>query len=112
MNLTRNRLNLNPMNQILMNLTQLIPTLSTQTPMSLPRNHLNLTPMNPTLMSRIRAPQTRLLHSQFLPNMQIDKRKKGLGGPKEIVNDGASSTPLLNRPALTPIVGGGKLACV
>ncbi|MGA2906987.1 MAG: hypothetical protein ABSE36_04755 [Terracidiphilus sp.] len=110
MNLTRNRLNLTPLTRTHLNLTQLIRILSSRNRLNLIR--LNLTPMNRTLMIRIRTRQTRLQDSQFLPNRQTDKRKKGLGAPKEIVNEGTSLTHLLNRPALTPIVRDGKLACV
>jgi hypothetical protein len=73
---------------------------------------LNLTPMNQTLMIRIRTHLTRRLHSQSLPNKQTDKRTKGLRAPKGIVNERISSAHLLTRPALTPVVIGGKLACL
>ena len=116
--MTRNRLSRTQMIPILSrsNLTRsrLIPI-----PMNLIRNRLNLIPMN-----RTRNPEpdpdepdpdpadaAPRIHNTP-PNKRTDKRKKGLRAPKEIVNEGASSTPLLNRPALTPIVRGGKLACV
>jgi len=81
-------------------------------PMILTQNRLIQIPMNLTLMNLIQTPRTQLRHSQYVPNKQIDKRKKGSEAPKEIVNGSASSIPLLNRPPLTPIVCGGKSACV
>jgi hypothetical protein len=104
-NLTRHRLNLIPLNRSRLNPTQLIPSLSIQILMNPIRNRLNLIPMNWT-------PLTRLRPSQFRPNNQTDNRKKGLRALKEPVNESASLTPLLNRPALTRIVRGRKLACV
>jgi hypothetical protein len=72
---------------------------------------LTRTPMNLSRLNLSRTPQTRLQLSQYLPNKQTDKRKKGLRAPKETVNEGTSLTHLLNRPAITPIVRGWKLAC-
>ncbi len=110
-NLIRNRLNPNSTRSIRsliqsrLSSTQLIPSLSTQILTNLIRNRLNLT-------QKGRTQQTRLRHSQYLPSKQTDKRMRGLRAPKEAVNEGPSSTHLLNRPALTPIVRGGKSARV
>jgi len=106
-NLTRNYLNLIPMSPSLLIPIQLIPNLSTRTPMNPIRNCLNLNQTSP-----IRTLLTRLRRSHCLLNKQTDKRQKELIAPKAIVNERTSSTPLLNRPAHTPTVRGGKLACV
>jgi hypothetical protein len=103
LSLIRTRLNL--MNQNRQNLTPMIQFRPTQI-LNPSRNHLNLIPM-----SRIRTLRTRRRRSHCLPNKQTDKRQKGLRVPKTTLNDGASLTHLLNRPALKPIVRGGKLAC-
>jgi hypothetical protein len=124
-NPTRNHLILTPMNRNRLNLTRLspiqpIPSLPTQILTNLSRPILtrsNLIPMSWTWMSRspmsrLRTLQARLRHSQCLPYKQTYKRKRGLRAPEQIVNDGTSLTPLLNRPALSPIVHSGKLARV
>lgn len=92
--------------------TQLILSLSTQIRLNPTPNRRTQSPMNLTLMNQIRTHWTRLPHSQFPQYKPTDKRMKGLRCPKGIVNESTSSSPLLNRPALTPIVRGEKLACV
>jgi len=133
MNLIRNHLNLSQLIPSLstripnltpnrLSLTPLIPSLSTRIP-NLTHHRLNLTPWIPTQSNRIQTllnltqhrpnltPQTQLRPSQFRPNKRTDKRKRGLRGTKETLNEGISLTPLLNRQALSPIVRGWKLAC-
>lgn len=90
MNLNQNRQNLIPTNWIHLNLTLSIRILMNQT---LNRSNLIRSRWNLTPMIRIRNQQTRLQRSQFLPNKQIDKGKRGLRATKRTVNEGASSTP-------------------
>jgi hypothetical protein len=117
LSLTRHRLNLNSMNPSRLSLTPLIPSplilssltrhrlsLNSMNPSRLSLLNLTLTRLNLTPMSLSRTLEPRLPHSQFPPNKQTDKRKKGLRVPKETVNEGTSSTHLLKRPTLTPII--------
>jgi len=99
---------------------------------NLSRRNRNLTSLNPKSLSRpsrlIPNPNPRRRRSsrsrgrrcwmsrtlipnswtQCLLNKQTDKTKRGSRGPRETVNDGASSIPPPNRPAPPPIVHGGS----